>query len=46
MAHPFTVSSVYLPREDYSRFRIRRRPDYLVSRLPICLELLGVWLYV
>jgi hypothetical protein len=33
------LSNVYVPVSDFRRFRIRRRRNYLVSRLPIALEL-------
>ena len=33
------LESVYIPVQDLDRFRLPRRRDYLIRRLPIYLEL-------
>lgn len=35
----------YTPPQPVRRFRVRKRVDYLIHRMPYGLELLGVWIW-
>lgn len=39
------VTLWYTPPQDVRAYRVRKRRDYLIHRLPVALELLGVWLW-
>jgi hypothetical protein len=39
------ITLLYVPPQNVRRYRLPRRVDYLIHRLPYGLELLGIWIW-